>query len=198
MSTSPTLFAKVTEAFCCLPGVGPKTAQRMLLHLLERDRDGGQQLSNLLADALQQIHHCKGCRNLTELEVCEICTDQRRDPETLCIVESPADVLAIEQAGIYRGRYFVLMGTLSPIDGRGPAEIGLDQLANRGAEGIREVILAVSTTVEGEATAHYVAELLRPLGVTLTRIAQGIPIGGELEFVDGGTLSHALAGRRPV
>lgn len=198
MPSTPTLFDKVAEAFCCLPGVGPKTAQRMLLHLLQRDPDGGRQLASLLTDALDRIRHCIACRNLTELETCDICTDQRRDAQTLCVVESPADVLAIEQAGAYRGRYFVLMGTLSPIDGRGPADIGLDQLSSRCEAGVKEVILAVSATVEGEATAHYVAETLRPLGISLSRLAQGIPVGGELEYVDGGTLSHALEGRRPV
>lgn len=195
---TPTLLEQVTEAFCCLPGIGPKSAQRMLLHLLERDPSGGRQIAALLNEALERIRHCERCRNLTEQPLCSICEDTRRDDSLLCVVESPADVFAIEQAGAYRGRYFVLMGTLSPIDGRGPDEIGMAELAQRCAGEVKEVILALSSTVEGEATAHYVAETLHSLGVPVSRIAQGIPVGGELEFVDGGTLSQALAGRRPV
>lgn len=195
---TPTLLEQVTEAFCCLPGIGPKSAQRMLLHLLERDPSGGRQIAALLNEALERIRHCERCRNLTEQPLCSICEDTRRDDSLLCVVESPADVFAIEQAGAYRGRYFVLMGTLSPIDGRGPDEIGMAELAQRCAGEVKEVILALSSTVEGEATAHYVAETLDSHGVAVSRIAQGIPVGGELEFVDGGTLSQALAGRRPV
>lgn len=198
--TKQSLIAEVIEAFRCLPGVGPKTAQRMLLYLLERDREGGRQLAASLADALDRIGNCSQCRNFTETELCEICSDERRDRSTLCIVETPADVLAIEQSGSYRGLYFVLMGNLSPIDGRGPDEIGVPQLRNRvgGDEGVTEIILAVSSTVEGEATAHYIAQTLQDEEVSVTRIAQGIPLGGELEYVDGSTLSHALAGRKQL
>ncbi len=193
-----TLIEQVTEALCCLPGVGPKSAQRMLLHLLERDKGGGKQLARLLDDALERIGHCRECRNFTEKEVCEICSDDRRDATTLCVVESPGDVMAIEHSLSYRGRYFVLMGTLSPIDGRGPEEIGVEHLVDRCRSGVSEIILAVSSTVEGEATAHYISEAVKPLGVAVSRIAQGIPIGGELEYVDGGTLTHAIEGRKRI
>ena len=196
--SAPSLLHQVTEAFCVLPGVGPKSAQRMLLHLLERNPSGGRQIAALLSEALERIRHCVHCRNLTELETCGICQDPRRDDSLLCVVESPADLLAIEQAGGYRGRYFVLMGTLSPIEGRGPDEIGVAELAERCGDDVKEVILALSSTVEGEATAHYVAEALGTQGLSVSRIAQGIPVGGELEFIDGGTLSQALAARRPV
>lgn len=192
------LIDQVIEAFRCLPGVGPKTAQRMLLHLLERDREGGRQLAEVLATALEQIGNCQRCRNLTEAEVCEICRDIRRDESLLCVVETPADVIAIEQAGSFRGYYFVLMGTLSPIDGRGPEELGIDHLVKRCSEQVSEVILAVSSTVEGEATAHYISEALKSQTVSITRLAQGIPIGGELEYVDGGTLSRAFEGRKHI
>lgn len=192
------LFDQVVEAFRCLPGVGPKSAQRMLLHLLERDRSGGKQLAMLIADAMDKIGHCRSCRNLSEEPLCGICEDKSREQSTLCVVEAPADVIAIEQSASYRGQYFVLMGTLSPIDGRGPEEIGIDQLMARCESGIREIIIAVSSTVEGEATAHYIAEAIKPLGVTVSRIAQGIPVGGELEYVDGGTLSHAIQGRKSI
>ena len=191
------MIEQVTQALCCLPGVGPKSAQRMLLHLLVRDREGGRKLARLLDDALVRIAHCRECRNFTERELCEICADQRRDPSTICVVESPADLLAIEHSLSFSGRYFVLMGTLSPIDGRGPEEIGMEQLLDRcREEDVSEIILAVASSVEGEATAHYITEALRPLGVPVSRIAQGIPIGGELEYVDGGTLTHAIEGRK--
>jgi len=192
------LLDQVIEAFRCLPGVGPKSAQRMLLHLLERDREGGRHLARILSEAIEKIGHCKFCRNLTETEVCEICSDVARGSTTICVVESPTDVIAIEQSLSFRGQYFVLMGTLSPIDGRGPDEIGIDQLVRRCEAGIQEIILAVSSTVEGEATAHYIAEALKPLNVTISRLAQGIPLGGELEYVDGGTLSHAFEGRKSI
>ena len=168
----------------------------MVLHLLERDRDGGRRLSARLLDAMDNVTHCKRCRNLTTLEICEICESPRRDAALLCVVESPADVLAIEHTGHYRGYYFVLMGTLSPIDGIGPAEIGIDELMHRCDADIREVILALGSTVEGEATTHYIAEAIKPKDIRVSRIAQGIPLGGEIEFVDGGTLSHALSGRK--
>ncbi len=193
-----TLLGRVIEAFRCLPGVGPKSAQRMLLHLLERDREGGRHLATILAEAMEKIGNCGFCRNLTEEDVCTICRDASREESALCVVETPADVMAIEQSGSYRGRYFVLMGTLSPIDGLGPEEIGVGQLIQRCESGIDEIILAVSSTVEGEATAHYIHEALKPSGIRVSRIARGIPLGGELEYVDGGTLSHAMEGRQSI
>jgi recombination protein RecR len=193
-----TLIEQVIEAFRCLPGVGPKSAQRMLLYLLERDREGGRHLARILTEAIDKIGHCRSCRNLTEAELCEICSNGKRESKTICVVEAPSDVIAIEQSLSFRGQYFVLMGTLSPIDGRGPDEIGIDHLVRRCESGIEEIILAVSSTVEGEATAHYIAEALKPLNVTISRLAQGIPLGGELEYVDGGTLSHAFEGRRSI
>ena len=193
-----TLIEQVIEGFRCLPGVGPKSAQRMLLHLLERDREGGRHLARILSEAIDKIGHCGSCRNLTEAELCEICSDGKREPNIICVVEAPSDVIAIEQSLSFRGHYFVLMGTLSPIDGRGPDEIGIDHLVRRCESGIEEIILAVSSTVEGEATAHYIAEALKPLNVTISRLAQGIPLGGELEYVDGGTLSHAFEGRKSL
>ena len=193
-----TLLEQVIEAFRCLPGVGPKSAQRMLLHLLERDREGGRRLARILSEAIDKIGHCKSCRNLTEAELCEICSDGKRESNIICVVEAPSDVIAIEQSLSFSGQYFVLMGTLSPIDGRGPDEIGIDHLVRRCESGIQEIILAVSSTVEGEATAHYISEALKPLNVTISRLAQGIPLGGELEFVDGGTLSHAFDGRKSI
>jgi recombination protein RecR len=193
-----TLLEQVIEAFSCLPAVGPKSAQRMLLHLLERDREGGRRLARILSEAIDKIGHCKSCRNLTEAELCEICSDGKRESNMICVVEAPSDVIAIEQSLSFSGQYFVLMGTLSPIDGRGPDEIGIDHLVRRCESGIQEIILAVSSTVEGEATAHYISEALKPLNVTISRLAQGIPLGGELEFVDGGTLSHAFDGRKSI
>ena len=193
-----TLLVQVIEAFRCLPGVGPKSAQRMLLHLLERDREGGRRLARILSEAIEKIGHCKSCRNLTEAELCEICSDGKRESNIICVVEAPSDVIAIEQSLSFSGQYFVLMGTLSPIDGRGPDEIGIDHLVRRCESGIQEIILAVSSTVEGEATAHYISEALKPLNLTISRLAQGIPLGGELEFVDGGTLSHAFDGRKSI
>lgn len=198
MKFSPSL-TNLMEALRCLPGVGPKSAQRMTLHLLERDREGAAALACALQEALEKVGHCKRCRNFTELAVCEICSDPRRDAATVCVVETPADVLAIEQSGSFRGIYFVLMGHLSPIDGIGPAEIGLDTFQQRVFdEGIEEVILATNPTVEGEATAYYLTEMLHGGGVKVSRIAHGVPLGGELEYVDGSTLAHALAGRRLV
>lgn len=198
MKFSPAL-ANLIDALRCLPGVGPKSAQRMTLHLLERDREGAAVLAEALAAAVDKVDHCSRCRNFTELDVCEICSDPRRDEKTICVVETPADVLAIEQSGSYRGIYFVLMGHLSPIDGMGPAEIGLDIFQARVlAEGIDEVILATNPTVEGEATAYYLTEQLSRQGVRMSRIAHGVPLGGELEYVDGTTLAHALSGRQPM
>lgn len=198
MKFSPAL-QELMEALRCLPGVGPKSAQRMTLHLLERDREGAAQLSSALQAAVDRVDHCSRCRNFTELDICEICADPRRDATTICVVETPADVLAVEQSGSYRGIYFVLMGHLSPIDGIGPAEIGLDRFQQRVVEeGINEVILATNPTVEGEATAYYLIDMLQPRGIRLSRIAHGVPLGGELEYVDGSTLAHAFSGRRPV
>lgn len=198
MKFSPSLQALI-DGLRCLPGVGPKSAQRMSLHLLERDRDGARALAEALTDAVERIGHCQRCRNFTELDVCELCADPRRDGTLVCVVETPADVLAVEQSGSFRGLYFVLMGHLSPIDGIGPAEIGLDEFYQRVIdEGIQEVILATNSTVEGEATAYYLTEMLQPVGVSVSRIAHGVPLGGELEYVDGSTLAHALAGRRLV
>ncbi len=181
-----------------MPGVGPKTAQRMVWHLLQRDRDGGSRLAVKLAEAMKSVGRCESCRNLTEKSVCDICTSKSRDTSLLCVVETPADVLAIEQSGSYRGYYFVLMGNLSPIDGIGPVEIGIEQLLHRCGQGVKEVILAMGSSIEGEATAHYISEVARPLGIKLSRIAHGIPLGGELEFVDSGTLTHALEGRKTI
>lgn len=197
MSFSP-LLERLMDALRILPGVGPKTAQRMALHLLERDRGGGRRLTEVLGLALEQVGYCRRCRTLTEEETCTLCADLRRDDSLLCVVESPADQLAIEEAGGYRGRYFVLHGHLSPLDGIGPEDIGIERLEARVAQGgIEEVILATNPTVEGEATAHYIAALLAPGGIRLSRLAYGVPMGGELEYVDGGTLSRAFNGRLP-
>ncbi|MCX2976319.1 recombination mediator RecR [Candidatus Marimicrobium litorale] len=198
MIASPAL-QKLIDALRCLPGVGPKSAQRMTLHLLERDREGARVLSEALAEAVARIGHCRLCRNFTESDTCEICNDSRRERNLICVVETPADVLAVEQSASFRGLYFVLMGHLSPIDGIGPEDIGLETFRQRVIdEGIEEVILATNPTVEGEATAYYLTEMLHPIGVKVSRIAHGVPLGGELEYVDGSTLAHALAGRRPV
>ncbi|HSP58255.1 MAG TPA: recombination mediator RecR [Halomonas sp.] len=197
MSFSP-LVDRLMESLRVLPGVGPKTAQRMAMHLLERDREGGKRLADVMAVAIEEVGYCRRCRTLTEQDICTLCESARRDDAVLCVVESPADQLAIEDAGGYRGRYFVLHGHLSPLDGIGPEDIGLDQLEARVAEGgIEELILATNPTVEGEATAHYIASQLSPLGVKLSRLAYGVPMGGELEYVDGGTLSRAFNGRLP-
>jgi recombination protein RecR len=198
MKYTPTL-ARLIESLRCLPGVGPKSAQRMAFHLLERDRDGGRALAQSLAHAIDAVGHCRRCRMLTESELCTICSSAQRDTAQLCVVESPADVVAIEQSGGFRGRYFVLMGHLSPLDGVGPVELGLDDFERVLGEGeVREVILATNPTVEGEATAHYLGELALRRGIKASRIAHGVPVGGELEYVDGGTLAHALAGRTSV
>ncbi len=198
MSHTP-LLRQLMDSLRCLPGVGPKTAQRMALHLLERDRDGARQLVATLAEALDRVGHCRQCRTLSETALCSLCADQRRDDSVLCVVEGPADVLAVEQATGFRGRYFVLLGQLSPLDGIGPDELGLERLAERLAGGgVAEVILATSATVEGEATAHYVAELARAQRIRASRIAYGVPVGGELDYVDGGTLAQAFNGRREL
>jgi len=196
--TSP-LIDELTDAFRCLPGVGPKSAERMVMYLLERDRDGGLRLAERLASVMADVGHCRVCRDFTEAEVCGICANPARDRSLICVVESPANVLAIEQTGAYRGLYFVLMGHLSPIDGIGPDDLGVDQLVARAEDDeVREVLLAVNPTVEGEATAHYITESMKALSVRLSRLAQGIPLGGDLEYVDGGTLLQAIVGRRQV
>ena len=194
MKHSP-LVQRLIDSFTVLPGVGPRSAQRMTYWLLERNREGGGRLSAALEAAMQGVRHCTCCRNFAEDDLCPVCADGRRDQGQVCIVESPADVLAIEQSVEYRGRYFVLMGHLSPIDGIGPEEIGLNLLERQLGE-IQELILATGTTVEGEATAHYILDMVRGTAVTVSRIAQGVPMGGDLEFVDGATLAQALKSRR--
>jgi recombination protein RecR len=191
------LLKDLIDALRCLPGVGPKSAQRMAFHLLERDRDGGRHLAQVMAAAMERITRCRRCRTLSEHEVCELCANPNRDPALLCVVEHPSEVVAIEQATDYRGLYFVLGGRLSPLDGIGPDELGLDLLEERLAEGtVSELILAISPTVEGAATSQYIADIAAQHGVRATRIAHGVPLGGELEYVDGGTLAHAFAGRQ--
>ena len=193
------LLNQLIQALQCLPGVGAKSAQRMAFHLLDKDREGANRLSAVLESSMRSIRNCESCRMLTEERVCKFCASDRRDGAQLCVVETPADLLAIEQSGAYRGRYFVLMGHLSPIDGVGPAELGLELLAERfKAERFAEVVLATSVTVEGDATAHLVASLAQQHGLRASRIAYGVPVGGELEFIDGGTLARALSGRREV
>ncbi len=198
MSQSP-LLLQLIEALRCLPGVGPKSAQRMAFHLLERDRKGASILSDSLQQAVDHIGHCSQCRTLSEADVCGYCADSRRNDELLCIVETPADVLAINQAADFNGKYFVLMGHLSPLDGIGPAELGLGLLEERlKLGGIKELILATNPTVEGETTAHYISEMAAEYQVESTRLAHGIPLGGELEYIDGGTLAHAFSGRQKL
>ena len=198
MSYSP-LLVRLIDALRCMPGVGQKSAQRIAFHLLERDRDGATILASALADAAKGIGHCSHCRMLTEHELCSICAASGRDETQLCIVESPADVMAVEDATGYQGLYFVLMGHLSPLDGIGPEELGMSALEERiRAEDIAEVIIATNPTVEGDATAHYLADMAARHDVQASRIAHGVPLGGELEFVDSGTLSHAFYGRRAV
>jgi recombination protein RecR len=193
----PSLLTQLIESLRRLPGIGPKSAQRMAFHLLERDRDAGRQLARIMAAAMEQIGRCERCRTLTEHRRCQLCASPRRDAGILCVVEQPSDIVAIEQATHYDGLYFVLGGRLSPLDGVGPEELGLDRLEARFHEpALREVILAISPTVEGLATAHYIAELAQDTDLQLSRIAHGVPLGGELEFVDGSTLAHAFAGRQ--
>mgnify|MGYP003577496566 CR=1 FL=1 len=190
------LLEQLIESLRVLPGVGQKTAQRMAYHLLDREREGGKRLADILGVALDSIGHCRQCRDFTEFELCALCASSSRDRHQLCVVESPSDRLAIEQATGYRGVYFVLQGRLSPLDGIGPRELGLDQLATPPAEGeVTEMIIATNPTVEGEATAHYLAQLARQQGVRPSRLAHGVPLGGELEYVDRGTLAHAFGGR---
>ena len=195
MSAEP-LLNRLIESLRCLPGVGPKTAQRMALHLLERNREGGLQLASVLVDAMQKIGRCKQCRDLTELDICTICGNPARDQSLLCVVESPVDVLAIEQATAFKGRYFVLLGHLSPLDGIGPAELGLDQLAEQLEKNPpQEMIIATNPTVEGEATSYYLQRMAKTHDIRVTRIAHGVPLGGELEYTDQSTLAHAFGSR---
>jgi recombination protein RecR len=195
----PPSLVRLIEALRCLPGVGPKSAQRMAFHLLEKDRNAAGVLADALQNAVDGVGRCQRCRMFADAELCPICSSPSRDQAMLCVVESPADVAAIEQSGSYRGTYFVLMGHLSPLDGIGPDELGFSQLESLLAEGeVKEAILATNTTVEGDATAHVISEIASRHSVKSSRIAHGVPIGGELEYVDGGTLAHALAGRRTL
>ena len=196
---TPSSLEELIAALRCLPGVGPKSAQRMAYHLLQRDKPGAHRLAQALTFALERIRHCEKCNSYAEEAVCVLCRSPRRDATLLCVVETPADLLMMEQAQCYDGMYFVLMGALSPLDGIGPREIHLDRLVKRATDGVvRETILATNFTVEGEATAHYVGELLRAKGLTASRIARGLPVGGELEHVDSGTLAQAVMERRSI
>jgi recombination protein RecR len=196
---SPSSLDELIQALRCLPGVGPKSAQRAAYHLVQRDHPGATRLAAAITRALTLIQHCEKCNTFTEESVCDLCRSPRREGTLLCVVETPADLLMMEQTQSYRGQYFVLMGRLSPLDGIGPRDIHLDRLLKRATDGIvREVILATNFTVEGEATAHYIGEMLRPRGIKVSRIARGLPVGGELEHVDTGTLAQAVLERRPV
>lgn len=194
---NPGLLKELIQSLTCLPGVGDKSAQRMAFYLLQRNREGGRHLANVLERAMTQIRHCRDCRTLTENDVCEICADPQRDDDVLCVVETAADVWVVDQATRFRGRYFVLHGRLSPLDGIGPDQLGVDLLEQRMASGkIKEVILATNSTIEGQATAHFIAEIAAKHHILATRIAHGVPMGGELEFIDSGTLAHAFNGRQ--
>ena len=196
---APTSLDALIQALRCLPGVGPKSAQRMAYHLLQRDQQGASRLADAMKSAIERVRHCAMCNTFTESEICEICSSQKRDKSLLCVVETPGDLLMMEQTQSFRGLYFVLMGRLSPLDGIGPREIHLDRLQRRFADGIvKEVILATNFTVEGEATAHFIGEMVGEFGLKVTRIARGLPVGGELEHVDSGTLAQALIERRTV
>jgi recombination protein RecR len=196
MSEIPSLEV-LKQALRRLPGVGPKSAQRMAFHLLERDRDGARALAQALTNAVERVIHCSRCNNFSETELCGICSSPRRDASLLCVVESPADLVSLDQAGVYNGMYFVLMGRLSPLDGIGPEELGLPRLEALLDQGeIKEVVLATNLTMEGEATAHYVSDMVRRRNIRVTRIAYGVPVGGELEYTDRSTLARALSGRR--
>lgn len=191
-------ITQLIEKLTCLPGVGRKSAQRMSLYLLERNREGGMALAKALEHAITAVQNCTQCQNLTEADLCRICADERRDNKQLCIVETPSDVLAVEQSASYQGRYFVLMGHLSPLDGIGPNDLGIPRLLEIAQHGVEEVILATNPTIEGEATANYLLDKLKPMGIKVSRIAHGVPMGGELEYIDGGTLAHALNSRQQV
>src|SRR5450759_2465665 len=196
---SPSSLENLIESLRCLPGVGPKSAQRMAYHLLQRDQNGARRLASALQFAVERVKHCSRCNTFTEEEVCAICSSAKRDVSLLCVVESPADMLMMEQSQSYAGLYFVLMGRLSPLDGIGPKDIHMDRLVKRAVDGVvKEVIVATNFTVEGEATAHYLGEILRARGLRVTRIARGLPVGGELEHVDSGTLAQAVIERREI
>jgi recombination protein RecR len=196
MSSSPSL-TELVDALKCLPGVGQKSAQRMALYLIERDQDGAARIANATLTALEKVRHCKQCRNFSDTELCEICSSQKRNIASLCIVETPADVFAIEASGAFQGLYFVLLGRLSPLDGIGPDQLGLEILETQLNNGlVEEIILATSATVEGDITAQFVADIARKFSIKISRLARGIPLGGELEYVDSGTLSRALSGRQ--
>ena len=193
----PSSLDELIEALRCLPSVGPKSAQRMAYHLLQRDRAGAQRLGEAVLHALQAVRHCQRCNTFSEAEVCERCLSPRRDRSLLCVVETPVDMNMMEQTLSFQGLYYVLMGRISPLDGVGPRELGLERLMSRVLDGeVREVILATNYTNEGEATAHYITAMLKPKGITVTRIARGVPVGGELEYVDSGTLAQALRERK--
>lgn len=197
--SSPSSLEELIEALRCLPGVGPKSAQRMAYHLLQRDQKGALRLGRALEQAIQVLRHCSRCNAFSEEEVCERCASQRRDPALLCIVETPADLNMMEQTHAFKGMYYVLMGHLSPLDGIGPKELGLDRLLARAGDGlVQEVIIATNFTNEGEATAHYLGEMLRARNLKASRIARGLPVGGELEHTDAGTIAQALIERRPL
>ncbi len=191
------MIEKLNKAFTILPGVGSKSAQRFIYHLLERDREGGIELARALVDAMENVKNCLRCRTLTENDLCTICANDARDNSQVCVVETPADIYAIEKSGAYSGKYFVLSGYLSPIDGIGVAELGLDELERLLKTNlVKEIILATNATIEGEVTAHYINSLAKKLNINTTRIAHGIPLGGELEYTDINTIAHALSGRK--
>jgi recombination protein RecR len=198
VSSSPSLL-ELVNALTCLPGVGQKSAQRMALHLIERDQQGARKLANALLGALDKVRHCNRCRNFSDTDLCQICSNQKRNTSILCVVETPADVLAIEASGAFQGTYYVLLGRLSPLDGIGPDQLGLDRLEDYlGGGEVEEIILATSATVEGDITSQFVADVARKFNIRTSRLARGIPLGGELEFVDSGTLSRALSGRQQI
>ncbi|MBN8452181.1 recombination mediator RecR [Accumulibacter sp.] len=197
--TTPSSLESLIEALRCLPGVGPKSAQRMAYHLMQHDRTGARRLAESLQVALTALHHCQRCNTFSEAEICSLCLSGKRDAGLLCVVETPVDMNMLEQTHAYSGLYYVLMGRVSPLDGIGPAELHLERLLARACDGlVREVIIATNYTNEGEATAHYLCEMLRSRGVSVSRIARGVPVGGELEYVDAGTLAQALRERRPL
>ena len=196
---APSSLDALIQALRCLPGVGPKSAQRMAYHLLQRDQDGARRLADSMKNAVERVRHCNSCNTFTEAEICEICSSPKRDKSLLCVVETPGDLLMMEQTQSYRGLYFVLMGRLSPLDGIGPKDIHIESLIRRASDGsVKEVVLATNFTVEGEATAHYIGELLGEQGLKVSRIARGLPVGGELEHVDAGTLAQAFIERRAI
>lgn len=194
---NPSGLEALIEALRCLPGVGPKSAQRLAYHLMQNDRAGAQRLGDAIQHALVAVRHCQRCNTFSEVDICERCASPRRDPSLLCIVETPVDLNMMEQTRAYQGLYYVLMGRISPLDGIGPRELGLERLMGRVLDGVvKEVILATNYTNEGEATAHYLTAMLKPKGINVTRIARGVPVGGELEYVDSGTLAQALRERK--